>query len=337
MPVNPFGRPPTNLFAAEAGYCAPYLHLLDDDKVGQANCPPTAFSKRKFKSVMRAIGAGHGQGRGDAYSPWIRIRRNFSSPVSKQIFDSVGIKAGNHHFLSALEFHTALVMAFLGADELRECLPMWPTEHLHPNSVANDRGALVPGLIDVARQAGIDHGFYVGTTIPYVASLDLLFSARIRSETRLIGISCKPAQITLQSARARERIELDRRYCGLIGAHHRIEDGASFDQTLICQLMWMRPLTSEIRAHRGSSRLHDFASSFERHSTERVVHESVVAAGRHVGLNHDASKLFFRLGTWLHLIDINVALPVRMMSPVKRGRDKVLAALRARYWGDNHV
>lgn len=333
MPVNPFGRPPANLLAAEAGYCAPYLHLLDEDEVGQANRPPTTFIKRKFKSVMRAIRAGHGQGRGDAYSPWIRIRRNFSSPVSKQIFDSVGIKAGNHHFLSSLEFHTALVMAFLGADELRECLPLWPTEHPHPNNESSDQGVLVPGLIDVAREAGIDHGFYVGTTIPYIASLDLLFLARIRKERRLLGISCKPAQITLQSARARERIELDRRYCGLIGAYHLHEDGTSFDQTLVRQLVWLRPLTSEIRAHRGSSQLHDFASWFDQLATERIVHESIVAAGRRVGMNLNTSFLFFRLGIWLHLIDINVALPVRMMSPVKRGRDRVLARLRARYWG----
>lgn len=95
MPIDPFERKPANQLAVQAGYCAPYLHILYDDAPEPDRRKPTAYTKRKLRSVIRAIKAGFGQGRGDAYSPWIRIRRNFSSPVSHQVFDSVGVKAGN--------------------------------------------------------------------------------------------------------------------------------------------------------------------------------------------------------------------------------------------------
>ena len=212
MPMNSPVRPCANTIAAQAGYSAPYLYLLNEEEGQASRSPsePTAYTRRKLDQISRAIRSGHGQGRGDEYLPWIRIRKNFTSPTSHQVFDSVGIQARNHHFLSKLEFHTALLVSYMGATELRECLPLWPFEHPHPDTGLDadfdDRRESVPGLLDIATGAGIDHGTYVGTTVPYIASIDLMFRIRQDHRWRLFGISCKPKAIADKRARAQERI-----------------------------------------------------------------------------------------------------------------------------------
>jgi hypothetical protein len=273
MSANSFAHPRANSIAVEAGYCAPYLYLLDEEAQPAAHhsSAPSAYTLRKLDQVRKAIRSGYGQGRGDAYKPWIRIRKNFSSPTSNQVFDSVGVHARNHHFLSKLEFHTALLVSYLGATELRECLPLWPSAHPHPDSgfhsEFDERMDYVPGLLEIAAQAGIDHGTYVGTTVPYIASLDLMFRFRQGNSWRLLGISCKPKDITEQSARAQERIELDRLYCRAVGAHHHHEDGSSLNTELVHQLNVMRPAVSFLREHRHTCRFQDFLGSRVRHQT----------------------------------------------------------------------
>lgn len=341
MSIDPFERTSANAVAVQSGYCAPYLYLLDDDKQPSTHrAQPTAYTQRKLCAVSRAIHAGYGQGRGDAFKPWIRIRRNFSSPTSHQVFGSVGLHTRNHHFLSELEFHTALLVSYLGASELRECLALWPYEHPHPDSGLDDdedrRLDTVTGLIEIARHAGIDHGCFVGTTVPYIASIDLMFRMRLGRIWRLIGISCKPKDITEQSTRAQERIELDRLYCESVGAHHMHEDGAAFDLELIRQVTWMRPLVSDLRAHQRTSRLTDFCARFDEYASERCVSDATIAAGRRTGLNKVDAYMFFRLGVWLHLIDVDLSQRVQMRKQIKRGNARVLQSLKSRYLGAHH-
>ncbi|WP_462389800.1 hypothetical protein [Acidovorax sp. Q11] len=327
----------TRTHLADAGYCAPYLYLLEEEKLSQEQSALTPHTMRKLSQVHRALREGCGQGRGDSYRPWIRIRRNFSSPTSHQIFDSVGINRRNHHFLSRLEFETALQVAYLGPVELRECLPAWPIEHPHPDSGLDEyvdaRRDLVPGLIDLARQAGIDHGCFVGTTVPYVGSVDLVFRIARGPNWGLVGISCKPKSIADASERAAERIELDRLYCQAAGAHHVHEDGTAMNQLLVKQLRAIRPLMSELDTHRTTQRLSDFVGNFEGYSTERSILESTLAAGRRTKLSEEDAFLFFRLGAWLRKIDIDLSAPLLMKSQIQRGATGTASSLAKRYFG----
>ncbi|AWI54806.1 hypothetical protein DEH84_16315 [Aquabacterium olei] len=342
MPPNFPDRLSANSIAVQAGYSVPYLHLLneEDGPRSRSSSEPTAYTRRKLNQVARAIRLGHGQGRGDSYQPWIRIRKNFSSPTSHQVFDSVGIQARNHHFLSKLEFHTALLISYLGATELRECLPLWPFEHPHPDAGLDsewvERQDSVPGLLEIASNAGIDHGTYAGTTVPYIASIDLMFRLQQGPRWRLLGISCKPKDVTEKSARAQERIELDRLYCSAVGAHHVHEDGASLNTELIQQLIVMRPAVTFMRLNRQTARFHDFLGSFNELADVCPLADAALAAGRKVGVGQEESFAFFRLGAWLHLIDIDLSQRVQMRKPIKRGGTSVIEWLRSRYWGVNH-
>lgn len=338
MPIDPFGRQNANEIAGQAGYSAPYLYLLDDDQeTSRSTHQPSVHTKRKLDQVIRAIRSGCGQGREDSYEPWIRIRKNFSSPTSHQVFDSVGLHARNHHFLSKLEFHTAVLTSYLGASELRECLPLWPYEHPHPDSgLDNDldpRYDTAPGLLEIAKSAGIEHGNFVGTKVPYIASIDLMFRVRQGCKWRLFGISCKPKDITEQSTRAQERIELDRLYCKAVGADHHHEDGTSLDTEMILQLIDLRPAVRFLRAHQRTARFHDFIGNFDEYANDCAVWKAALAAGQDIGVDRKDAYEFFRLGVWLHLIDIDVTQRIQMCKPIKRGGASVIQALKSRYFG----
>lgn len=330
---------PANGLVAQAGYSAPYLYLLDED-AQIAPAKSKTYTQKRLSAVSRAILHGAGQGRRDDYEPWIRIRKNFSSPVSNQIFESVGIQKRNHHFLSSLEFHTGLQLGYLGGEELRECLPMWPYSHPHPDQEFDDFSKkppeVVSGLMDIAKSAGIDHGFFVGTNLPYVASIDMLTKIRLGTDRKLVGISCKPAEIILKSARARERLELDHRYCQTIGAFHVVEDGIGQIPLLLQQLIWLRPLTTEIRTYRDSTQLQEFCAAFETFASERAICDAALAAGRVCHLNSSDAFLHWRLGIWLHLIDVDLTRRIQMTKMIHRGQDGVLEKLRTRYLGDRH-
>lgn len=342
-----FERRRANDVVVQEGYSAPYLYLLEEDAEECAAGPglsraATRYTQRKLRQIERALREGAGQGRGDAYQPWIRIRRGFSSPVSHQVYESVGVNRRNHHFLSMLEFHTALVTAYLGSTELRECLPMWPYEHPHPNAEDDAWRSVacnpIPGLLEIADGAGIDHGTFIGTRIPYVGTIDLMHRLPSCRGLQYVGISCKPRDIIDRSERARQRLELDRLYCQAIGAWHVVEDGRSLHPEVLKNLKWLCPLTSELREHRGTSLLLDFSKYFDEYADAMPLRDAAIAAGARCGLSErEDAFLFLRLGIWTHLVDIDLSLPVRMTMPMQRGARNVLAPLRQRYLGENHA
>ncbi len=317
---------------AASGYCAPYLYLLEEDACVEQR-QVSVHSKRKLSQVQRAIRAGAGQGLGEHYTPWIRITRRFSSPVSKMIVASVSIHRRHHHFLSKLENDTAVQMAYLGASELRECLPMWPTPHAHP---LPDRNEDVPGLLELAEQVGIDHGVYVGTTVPYVGSLDLLACIRVGRRHQYVGVSCKPTEIYERSIRARERVALDAMYCAAIGARHHREGGDGFNARLVAQLHAYRPLHSEIAVYAGTARLADFCSRFNELALNIPVAAAIEVAGAKVSATHAEASVLWRVGVWTHLVDIDLRHRVSMLKPAKPGLADVLHSLAIRFLGGSH-
>lgn len=338
-----FARGHANDVVVQDGYSAPYLYLLkeDEQKCTVSRKGPSEYTLKKLRQVERAMDAGAGQGRGDLYKPWIRIRRGFSRPVSHQVFEQVSVNLRNHHFLSKLEHHTALVTAYMGSVELRECLPMWPYEHPHPcadlNMPLHVAVPKAPGLIDMARELGIDHGVFVGTKVPYIASIDLMHAIPREKGSLYLGISCKPKEIIDKSARARERLRLDEHYCVFNGIHHVVEDGTGLNAQLVGNLTWLRPLTSEVREHRGAAYLQDYAGWLDEAADHLPLHLASLEAGRKCRVDQSISDLYFRLSVWLHLVDIDLSKPVQMRRPLRRGGEKVLAALRAHYLGGEHV
>lgn len=319
--------------ARESGYSAPYLYLLDDESTPSTSRGLSQFSERSLNRVSSAIRSGAGQGHGESYQPWLRIRRNFSSPVSYQVFKSVSIHKRNHHFLSELEFHTALISAYLGAKGLRECLPMWPIEHPHPAKHLNgSQYGTAPGLFDIAKELGIDHGSFVGTTVPYIGSVDLMLNWETTASS-LAGISCKPGPIVATSVRAQERIALDRAYCKAIGAHHHHETGDSINLQLVRNLSWLHPLPTETALYEESQQFADYVCVYNECSSERPIRDAVGAAARAASVLDDDPYRFWRLGIWKQKIDIDLTQRVHTPNMMHRANHTLLADLRKKFFG----
>lgn len=290
----------------------------------------TTYTDRKLRTVERWIKQGRGQGRHDHYMPWIRITRGFSSPVSHQVFAELGVHERNHHFLSNLEHHTALQLAYLGATEIRECLPMWPTEHAHPLEDESDRR--VPGLIAIANKAGIDHGNFIGTDVPYIASLDMLVTVPWNGRDRHVGVSCKPDALLNARKRAQERTRLDELYCQAIGVRHLKEGGSQFNVQLVRNLMEFKPMRSEIQHWEKTDQLKQFSEELNRATTDPL-HLCITRAGQRVGVEHQQASVMWRVSMWRRMIDIDIGKPISMMKPMQRGGEARVAELATHFLG----
>jgi hypothetical protein len=290
------------------------------------------YTERKLKQVFGWINEGRGLGRGESYSPWIRITRGFSSPVSHQMFSSLSIHKRNHHFLSKLEHHTALQLAYLGAVELRECLPLWPTEHQHPIEI--DPKSRTVGLMDIARDAGIEHGNFVGSDVPYIASVDMMATIQWKGKTHHLGVSCKPKEILMGSIRAQERATLDEIYCRTVGAMHLREGGSQFNPTLIKNLQAYQPAQHEVLKWASTGQLQDFCNHLNLSYDGQPLHAAITQTGKVVRIGEPLASTLWRVGIWVHLIDIDMGQRISMLKPIKRGKERCLGLLAAHFLGD---
>lgn len=276
------------------------------------------------KKLAKAIAAGCGSGRDERYQSWIRVRRNLHSPVSNLHSLCVPLYDRPLQLLSGLEFAAANVALWLGADEVREQHPVWPLAHDHPakgrHPDLDRRLGRVPGLLEIAKQAGIDHGVYPGTKIPFVATIDLTLSTPPWHRPPLIHWSCKPKEL-LQSApnrfRMHERIQLERLYSTIVGGMHVLIDGTQFTKTLIENLDWLRPLRSELQSF-CKARLQDFGGYLMETSETDSLSQAVNHAGRLVGLESDHANCHFRAVAWLGIIDIDLSCPIVMSHLLKK-------------------
>jgi hypothetical protein len=247
------------------------------------------------------------------------------------MFSSLSIHKRNHHFLSKLEHHTALQLAYLGAVELRECLPLWPTEHQHP--IETNPKARTVGLLDIARDAGIEHGNFVGSDVPYIASLDMMATIQWQGKTHHLGVSCKPDEILMGSARAQERTTLDEIYCRRVGASHLREGGSQFNPIVLKNLQAYQPARHEVLKWQGTGKLLEFSECLNHSFNDQPLHVSISRAGKTVGIEDQLASTLWRVGGWLHLIDIDMGQRVSMLKPIRRGRDRCLGALALHFLG----
>jgi len=297
------------------------------------------MSKRMSASILAAcIKRGFGLGRMDRYKPWLRIRRRMSSAVSKQVFCNLALRPTNHHLLSGLEYKTALLNAWLGPRELRECLPLWPDPHPHPQAgiycETNPRLDDSPGLLEIAKAAGIEHGVFFGTNIPYVATNDLTFwvPTSVHLTRQLVFISCKPKIEIECKPRVRERLELERRYALANGGIHRIETGEKLPLKLIDNLDWLLPLNKEVSQLRNSSKHKDFCALVMYRAKHIPLGSAIEASRVALNLSKQEGFQYFRVGVWIHSIDIDLNFPVVMSKPMHFDSGKTVLHWRNHYW-----
>lgn len=246
------------------------------------------------------------------------------------------------HLLSGLEFAAANVALWLGVSEVREQHPFWPEEHLHPGSgrdPARDRRLdWAPGLLTLAKDAGIKHGVYPGTRIPFVATIDFTLSLGAKRE-RLVHWSCKPRRLldgASNKERMHERIHLESLYSHEVGAKHILVDGTDFTGHLVGNLDWFRPLRSEMKSADLAVSCAEFGSYFMSVADD-AVNCANHYAGQKMRITREESHALFRMCAWNGCIDIDPFEPVIMSQPLKRDVSKRKQQLSLKLLGEYYA
>lgn len=273
--------------------------------------------------IVALIEQNFGQGRNEGYKAWIRVTRRLSSPVSNLLSVNVPI---HKRQLNALAFSTEyiamLVASWLGACEIRDQMPMWPWPFIHPAAGLNreiDQSLPdPPGLIEIAKKGGIDHGRYVGTNVPYVATVDLMLRmSPCQSEAnkqKLVMWSCKPEGkiSSTDEFRMHERLKLAELYAEAVGAFSCTFSETTVSKTLAANLEWMTPLRSELQKIYADGGIYDFGGLLRQFSAQETLGRAIANAAKHMRLRNEDGHAYFRACAWLGLIDLDFREPVLM-------------------------
>lgn len=209
--------------------------------------PPKVTWQRLNETISTGIGSGFGE----FYQPIIQIKRWNPSPVSTQIIKPLPPFKRACHFLSQSEYWLGLLFSWVGC-EIREQFPLWPWQHPHPENgrnLSNDRFLRESsGLMEICKQAGIEHGNYIGTNIPYISTMDLCLYLPwvIDFKRSCTMISVKPmSHKSFKNpdpiTRSLEKLEIERRYCAELGIHYLIGDHQTFHTRLFGNLESIQP------------------------------------------------------------------------------------------------
>lgn len=200
---------------------------------------------RHLAKIAARIQAGEGSGHLARYSPWLQIKRRNTSPDSNQLVAWLPLLRRSTHFFARAEYYTALLLLWLGAEDVREQYPLWPMPHPHPLDGAVGAPCNLSwskGLLAIAAAAGIDHGYDVGTRIPYIATIDLLATVRMAGQPELIFVSSKPNPDNPAASdwRMYERLELERRYAEDLGCRYYVASSSLVSPAIASNLeTWM--------------------------------------------------------------------------------------------------
>jgi len=291
--------------------------------------------------LATAIRQGLGQGREAHYLPWIRVRRKLSSPVNNIYSVPVPLHERSLQLLSGQEFRAAAVALWLGCREIREQHPAWPHEHDHPatglDPQLDARYERVSGLAELARKAGIEHGTYPGTDIPFVATIDFTLTVGGRREQRLVHWSCPDQHIADRTkkrvARMEQRLALERLYSQEVGAKHVVIQHTTFSRVLTANLDWLQPLRSELNGGLCQQRLKDFGARFMEIADSYTVSEAKARLAAQMKLDAEQRDAYFRGAAWLGAINVDMSQPIVMQLPLRQDITGIKARLRDELFG----
>lgn len=280
------------------------------------------MSWSRMKSLIEQ---GFGQGRFEAYQAFIKVTRGLSSPNANLGVTQLAIHWRGMNLLSNDEIQMANLAVWLGAVEIREQFPLFPWPFIHPMAGLDpDRDRRLPpspGLADIAREAGIELGVFVGADqVPYMATTDLVLLIGQPPRDRLVYWSIKPlAKMVVDDPyRTLERMELERRHAVAAGGLHCAIHRSEIGETLLSQIGWLQPMRSEMDGFLNGDRLLDFAYWFDLQTEGQPISECTALAGLRCRMDVKEGHAAFRAAAWLGLIDIDLASPIVMSRPPQR-------------------
>lgn len=293
-----------------------------------------------WKKLTNLISQGYGQGHQAIYKPWLHITKRTSSPVSNIGLLPAPDIGRTHHYLSAAEKTTILLLKWIGAHDIREQYPVWPWPHLHPlhGLHSNNNKTKLPGLQDIATQLGIEHGRFIGTDIPYVATLDVLSTWRQPDGAHgLIAHECKPVDVLHMAAntRTRERLQLTGSYCKEAQIPRVIFHAEHLPVHLSVNLDAIVPRVSrpQLAAMRSAAVYKKLIERLERCRATHSPAEVLDLMGHRLGIGQAGMRHMLHAALWCQDVDHDLAQPLELHSPLISGGKKLWKNLHRQVLG----
>ena len=248
------------------------------------------------------------------------------------------------HFFSLSEWYLGLLFAWIGA-HVREQFPMWPWQHPHPEYDRNPEvDATLPwseGMQSICRDMGIKHGFFVGTDIPYVWTMDLcLHLPWIPTPEKACAlVSVKPLESERYLYidpldRGPEKLEAERRYAQALDFPYFVGDRSLFPGPLFAQLESLADSAVLPRNHPWFSVLGRFLSKHGNSIAKYPLIEVSERLKADYAANNQQAAFLLNHIIWNQLIDCDLSLPIKTSLPPRPGGRSLQAAIRSSIQGD---
>lgn len=269
-----------------------------------------------WEKLHEMIASGAGQGHAEAYRPFIQVKRTNASPKGNQSVGPLPGSARPFHALTRVERQIGMLCYWLGALDVREQFPAWPFAHPHPLAGASGAesfmNTMAPGLLTLAEEAGITHGVFPGSDVPYVATLDVVATVPGQTAPRIVVISCKAgtdlANAPLTS-RMIERLELERRYCAAISVSYHVAHELALSPTLLSNLEVCGAAVQQRQRICTAAGFHAFASLLTQAIAGTSIRDAVEYAALRSGMEKALAWPAFYLLAWQMDIDIDLSVP----------------------------
>ncbi|MDO8777851.1 MAG: TnsA endonuclease N-terminal domain-containing protein [Burkholderiaceae bacterium] len=303
--------------------------------------PPPQTGKMSWPKLNVLIEAGYGQGHRQHYKPWLRVTKHDYSP-----FGNIGHLPSPgmghlHHYRSHAERSSLLVLMWLGAHDARDQYPVWPWDHNHLSHGIGDahKPNKVVGLLKIAAEAGIQHGTFPGTTIPYVATVDIVSTWKKEDGFFFVAHECKPEdKVTVDDPldRVKERLELTRRYLKSSEIRQHIVHAEQYSLVFLKNLDALQPrlrpeLEAALRTSKDYGHLLDACKrwAYDR-PADSVLNEFSSRTSRHF----QELVAMLHLGIWHQEIDHDLSKKLSLWYPLKKGGIATRNALMQEWkWG----
>lgn len=294
--------------------------------------------KVTWDRVATLIAAGHGSGLDEFYQPILQIKRWNTSPVSVQVVETLPPFRRRCHFFSYSEYHMALLFSWAGA-LIREQFPAWPWPHFHPEHGRNfEDDALLarsPGMIKICRDAGIGHGTFVGTDIPYIWSIDLCLTLpwiEVPAQ-RTVLASIKPLDSDRYQHidpldRGPEKLEGERRYARQLGVGYIVADRTQYAGPLFANLDLYRRAATLAPNSRLASARDNLLVGHAQDLQAQPIADSIRLAAEACGISHADATTLLHHCLWTQAIDCDLSRDIHPAKPPPRGGRRLRKAVR---------
>jgi hypothetical protein len=220
-----------------------------------------------------------------------------------------------------------LIIRWLGAADVRDAFPIWPWPHRHPGFglPGFEHSVELPGLLSIAETAEIPHGYYPGTAIPYVATVDGLVTYKDSvGSYRLVALENKPEPIATEPdplSRVKERLELARRYCIHADIPRRLVHAEKMPSELFVNLDLLAPqLTNpQQSALLGSKIYQHFTELLQAKGHSTAPNELAASLKARFGYHPSMLQAATHLAIWRQDVDHDLTLPFIPWQPLIRG------------------